>query len=455
MGTIGPDNTAINKSDEKSTEFADDQQKYDELVFKQDLSEVYLLLDFISGRPDKQFSELNDRIVDPADVGGQKKLSASEIIRRVSRLRYPPPDAPDEKAQQAAFLLLVKDALNGIAHPARGMTIAYTTMFTGVSRASKTNRMQAAYGAYPSLEADAAQFRKIKAWLVWLALGTTVLSASLLWQVTYGAQLAARFDVAKASDGASAAKVYEALDRYRAGEVGDKGGARGNGGAGTSGASPAGAHNINATCRIVPKEPPPQEDRDSNLHQLCDAYAYAHARLCVAIADVGQYGQFWLFRLMTLLLPMHEPESALNCENGLSVAGGRKGRQEDAQSIVGVLTMISNYVLPILFGLLGTLAAFVRSVQDKVTDSLLSPRDRALSFIRVPLGMMAGVCVGLFLSPTNVHSQIGSNFTISASGIAFLAGYGAEAFFRALDALLARVFTLSFSPAPEKTTSGR
>lgn len=415
------------------------------------------MLDFISGRPDKQFSELDDRIVDPTDAAGQRKLTAGEIIGQVSRLRYPPPDAPAEKAQQAAFLLLVKDALNGIAYPARGMTVAYTTMFTGVSHESCTHRMQAAYGAYPSLHADAAQFRRVKAGLVWLALTTTLLAAGLLWQVTYGAQLAASFDIAKASDGASAAKVYQALDRYRAGEPGDKVSAPGNVGAGGGGASIAGAYNIKATCRISvsQNEPPPKEDRDSNLHQLCDAYAYAHARLCVAIADLGAYGQFWFFRLMKVFLPVHESESAQDCETGSKATDGRKGRQEDAQSIVGVLTTISNYILPILFGLLGALAAFVRSVQDKVTDSLLSPRDRALSFIRVPLGMMAGVCVGLFLSPTDVHSQIGGNFIISASGIAFLAGYGAEAFFRVLDALIARVFTLTFSPVPEKTTPNK
>ena len=58
--------------------------------------------------------------------------------------------------------------------------------------------------------------------------------------------------------------------------------------------------------------------------------------------------------------------------------------------------------------------------------------------------MVAGVSVGLFLSPTSIaqnSSSIGA-FTISASGIAFLADYGAEAFFRALDVLISRIFNL-------------
>lgn len=78
--------------------------------------------------------------------------------------------------------------------------------------------------------------------------------------------------------------------------------------------------------------------------------------------------------------------------------------------------MMSNYLLPILFGLIGTMTALVRGIQDKVTESILSPRDRALSLIRLPLGMVAGVCVGLFFDPTTIAAQTGGNIGAFADG---------------------------------------
>lgn len=38
------------------------ETSFEELVYRQDLNEVYLLLDFISGRPDKRFSDLDHKI---------------------------------------------------------------------------------------------------------------------------------------------------------------------------------------------------------------------------------------------------------------------------------------------------------------------------------------------------------------------------------------------------------
>jgi hypothetical protein len=40
--------------------------------------------------------------------------------------------------------------------------------------------------------------------------------------------------------------------------------------------------------------------------------------------------------------------------------------------------------------------------------------------------------------------------TLSASGIAFLAGYGADGFFRLMDALITRLFSLDQKPSPTK-----
>ena len=61
------------------------ETSFEELVDRQDLNEVYLLLDFISRRPDKRLSDLNNKISDPHS-NNKDRLSSGEIIARVSAL---------------------------------------------------------------------------------------------------------------------------------------------------------------------------------------------------------------------------------------------------------------------------------------------------------------------------------------------------------------------------------
>jgi len=83
------------------------------------------------------------------------------------------------------------------------------------------------------------------------------------------------------------------------------------------------------------------------------------------------------------------------------------------------------------------LAGLMRSITAKMRDSILAPRDRWVSKVAIILGVSAGLAVGLFLKTPNVG---GSTISVSAAGLAFLAGFGAEAFFTFLDGLIARLF---------------
>ena len=97
-----------------------------ERLFDQELNEVALLIDFVSGRSDRSLSALT--ISDPDN--NTKALSAAEIVKRIGTMRYPtPPDEEVANARNAAILLLVKDQLSYLAKPVRGSTIAYTAMF--------------------------------------------------------------------------------------------------------------------------------------------------------------------------------------------------------------------------------------------------------------------------------------------------------------------------------------
>ena len=104
----------------------------DEVIFKRDLDEVHLLLDHVSGQTDKSLADL--RIADDTDPEGKKMLSTRAIVERITQIRYPPDGGTSGKnASDAAFLLVVKDQLNGLADPARGLTVAYSAMFVGVA----------------------------------------------------------------------------------------------------------------------------------------------------------------------------------------------------------------------------------------------------------------------------------------------------------------------------------
>jgi hypothetical protein len=108
-----------------------------------------------------------------------------------------------------------------------------------------------------------------------------------------------------------------------------------------------------------------------------------------------------------------------------------------------VINVFSNNVLPIMFGLLGNFSGLMRLINNKVRDSTLSPRDIRLLVSLMPMGVVAGLTVGLIFSPNAGSSISGTVGTLSASALAFLAGYGVDFYFNALDSILARVFPKS------------
>ena len=101
-------------------------------IFERSLSEVHLLLDFISGRADKSLADLTD--VSICDAEGKPTVIASPcIVEEICKISYPPKGGIEAQAAQAAFIMMVTDKLNHLAYPARGLTIAFTAMFSGVA----------------------------------------------------------------------------------------------------------------------------------------------------------------------------------------------------------------------------------------------------------------------------------------------------------------------------------
>jgi hypothetical protein len=118
--------------------------------------------------------------------------------------------------------------------------------------------------------------------------------------------------------------------------------------------------------------------------------------------------------------------------------------------VVARLLVLGNYVLPVVFSLLGAIAYVMVDFFTKVRTSLLAPRDLALAWIRLVLGLVVGACIGLLYSsgapvaqaPTTATSvgALASALSLTASGIAFLAGFGVEGVFSMLESVVRRVF---------------
>ena len=105
-----------------------------------------------------------------------------------------------------------------------------------------------------------------------------------------------------------------------------------------------------------------------------------------------------------------------------------------ADSIQGALTQ---YLLPVLYGFLGAMAASMRLLRRKVDASLLSYTDRARLQQGAILGVLCGAVIGLFASFLGGTSGVGN---IGVSAIALLAGYNVDGVFRFLDELSDRLF---------------
>jgi len=127
---------------------------------------------------------------------------------------------------------------------------------------------------------------------------------------------------------------------------------------------------------------------------------------------------------------------------------GRPELAEDVEfAIAPALAVHANYVLPLIFAFLGAAAFVILDFYGKVRDSVLVPRDHLLSWIRLGLGLMIGGCIGLLVSSyaplpaAGAQSGVIASLTLSASGLAFLAGFGVEGVFTLLQTLVRRMFT--------------
>jgi hypothetical protein len=387
-------------------------------ILRRARSEVHLLLDNLSANPDTTISALT--------ASGRPAELDENWLEEVCRITWPPdtPGAtPRTLADQAALLIRAKDYLNSLAKPASGASIAFTLMVTQERIAAEeetTNaptRSSLACDAYPDLVPKARGFRK---WMFIMAIVLlTILAGTCLlsWYVAMGNAALADLTSTRAGIVATQNSLSDAQTAYASG-AGGVGGQEGAGRAQTV----ASVEPVTTAGKAAVVPSPASYSSEYCKKEITDFPTVDLMKGCQA-----------------LKVQLEEHDKVKK-----SLTSWTPGGESAARWILNVL---GGAVLPVLYGFLGAAAAIVRSLSRKIKGSQLSPRDFQLSFQQLALGAVIGACIGLFISqpgsdkPTEM-ALLGP-VPLSSSAISFVAGFGVEAVFQALEALISRIFNIA------------
>ena len=439
------------------------------------VSEIGMLLDFVAGSPNKTLREL--AVPDTATPGAT--MPVNDVLCRLrtieSGLKNTPPSL---EAGGSGFLLLVRDALNALIKPASGLTVAYTAMVVGNRRGGAVkSRAALAERAYAGLAFGAVTHRWGQRVLLALALLATICAAWDSAKVALGKSLIhnlAELRAKQADISREKVRLEETFAQPNAPTVplfqlAGVGGQQAMGSVRLTvrlcerpslvASSVAQTPALEAAFKSGPEEPAlfesaAQQDVCDRDRLLGDSFFLAHKAIYAYMTDwpavvgtgfgsvaqavgvLGSIGQGVCARLTSACAPHPNPL--------VELANDPKHADSELL-VVPVLLVLGNYVLPVIFALLGAAAFVILDFYGKLRDSLLAPRDHVLSWIQLVLGSVIGACIGLFFSaygPPSAGSQadlIGA-LTLSASGVGFLAGFGVEGVFAMLEKLVKGVF---------------
>jgi hypothetical protein len=421
-------------------------QRIEDFIFVRELNEVFLLLDHISGRWDKSLYNFHNH-----DDG-------EPHIDELCAIGLTPPDSDEQRVAQAVKVLCAKDKLNAAARPATGLTIAFTLLVVGEenrrdwrnwmrtmlfrpgppsapARAphwDKPTRLTLARYAFPGLVKVAERFNRRIFWIVLLLLIGLVVTCVMSWHITGGNAMLQHLDALQAQQVALAKSIEEAEIKQSA----------------------------NATalpvqfCAVAGPAGTPQF-RSTEEYQLCTRRRVLTEQVAVVRMNLRDWLVPWRTcygKVAALFGQMPEAEAApARASQEEKERYLRRGTEEQARVVTLV---VGTAVLPLCYGILGAGAAVVRGLWAKMRESLLSPRDYTLALLQLALGATIGACIALFVNPSGQTpgSEIGflGNWALSTSALSFIAGFGVEGVFVALESLVRRVFNIN-DPARRPT----
>lgn len=410
-----------------------------DFILVRELNEVYLLLDHISGRWDKTFASL--------ETPGNANDPAQVSLKDICEIRWPKHNSAKEEAEMAETLLRAKDKLNAAARPANGATIAFTLLVVGEGddqaapqsgeRASSSaaeqeapTRISLARKAFPGLIESAVEFRRRVRNIAWFLCTILVLTCFLSWYAATVNGVLAKMDAIHKQS----REIEQKMALMARGAM------------------------LNAEAiRPVALAPAPAAGITSAVATIGD-YSIRFCKqgfneVSIAAKPADAIGVCSAFDANSREHDAikHNLSRLLLWFGSFSETGLAVERNEESGRILTQLLI--NSILPFLYGVLGAGAAVVRNLWAKTRESLLSPRDYTLALGQLALGAITGACIGLFVNPTAVagagDSTLGS-LTLTASALSFVAGFGVEGAFLALESLVRRVFNLA-DPAHART----
>lgn len=392
-------------------------------VLERELSEVHLLLDNIS-------ADATRVATDNTGIPLPPLLRDGNWVERVCEINWPP-EEDEQSPKDAALLIAAKDYLNRLAWPADGSTIAFTLLVTqadatapedgsGPGRGNAPSRGSLARRAYPDLVASAASFRRWMSWLNGFLLFWLVFTCLLSWNVAFGNAALREYNAADTAFAEARAVTSTTPPKPDQAIVQRPGG----------GASSAAANQ----CDTATDASHSAETEPPYTSQPSACWGVMRARHNVALAEA---------RLREWLRPWGWLIHTSKIEGDASSAAAR------------FVTIMATAVLPVLYGILGAGAAVVRNLSRKVRKSTLGPRDLALSLQQLALGAVVGACISLFIAAPGDKASLIGPVALSGSAISFIAGFGVEQVFEALQALISRVFNIApAAPAAPAKPSG-
>jgi hypothetical protein len=421
-------------------------------IVSDDLAEVILLLDHLSGLADRSISDL---VLD---------AQHPDLVRAVFESNWPPTPGQSQIsiAETSTILFKARDRLNELAWPATGASIAFTILVTDEEAITfepdqaphgpqrrPSNRKGMAAIAYPRYVAPAAAFRDFRGRVfLWLATALAV-TIVLSWHVAAGQFFLQTIAQTDAKRAALLPEIYTAQLREHpapaAAGAADKG-AR----------AQAQAQALTPYCPVSASNPaaidPVQQTR------LCTQLLALQTARCAAADSLFEWHRGW--EILTFFLA-DLPDDAVS-------GGAGRLRQCLAQDPLaptvdpveqvsaGIVQVFGSGVLPMLYGLLGAFAAIGLAIHRKTKDSLLMPRDYPQMRLQMVLGVVVGGCIGLFLTPSaavSLAGAAGSDVTLSFSGLSFLAGFGVEQVFKWLERLVLTAFGGAAPTPPARRTT--
>jgi len=156
----------------------------------------------------------------------------------------------------------------------------------------------------------------------------------------------------------------------------------------------------------------------------------------VNLEMLGQWQRpfsFYLFGINTTLSSSEKEKMTIKERLESDNKIGLKQKQV-AQQLISILQL---YILPLLYGLLGAYAFILRVLSKEIKLLTYSQESEINYRLRISLGILAGLAVGLLLAPNDTKSLISLN--LPPLTLAFIAGYAIEVLFTAIDQFIGGV----------------